>query len=39
MADALRAKIVHLEKQAPTGKSIAVTRAELARVLAVDPAA
>jgi hypothetical protein len=38
-ADVLRVKIVHLEKQAPTGKSIAATRAELARVLAIDPAA
>ena len=38
-ADALRAKIAHLEKQAPNGESIASTRAELARVLAIDPAA
>lgn len=38
-ADALRAKIAHLEKQAPTGRSIAAARAELARVLSIDPAA
>jgi len=38
-ADGLRKKIAHLEKQAPNGKSMAATRAELARVLAIDPAA
>jgi len=38
-AQSLRAKIAHLEKHAPTGKSIAASRAELARVLKIDPAA
>jgi hypothetical protein len=38
-ADALRKKIAHLEKQAPNGKSSAAARAELASVLAIDPAA
>lgn len=38
-ADALRAKIAHLEKQAPAGRSIIAKREELARLLAIDPAA
>jgi hypothetical protein len=38
-ADALRQKITYLEKQAPQGRSIAASREELARVLALDPAA
>jgi hypothetical protein len=38
-ADALREKIAYLEKASPNGKSIVATRAELARVLEIDPIA
>lgn len=38
-ADALRAKIANLEKQAPNGQSIVKARAELAALLEIDPEA
>lgn len=38
-ADALRAKIANLEKQAPQGRAMVKARAELAEILAIDPAA